>query len=110
MFEKLRFLKNLVMKNFFDFSRQCKYLKLEKPLGIEIEMHVHKRSTIDWLEGWADKVNNKYQNIANNIPNFISGFKIMLFFSEKLLFKGGGKTPLPGTQALKNSLGPIGLK
>ena len=46
MFEKLRFLQNLVMKIFFDFSRQCKYLKLEKPSGIEIEMPIYKRSTI----------------------------------------------------------------
>ena len=55
MFEKLRFLKNLVMKNFFDFSRQCKYLKLEKPSGIEIEMPIHKRLAIILLEGIAKR-------------------------------------------------------
>ena len=43
------------MKNFFDFSRQCKYLKLEKPLGIEIEMPIHKRLAINKLEGMAKK-------------------------------------------------------
>ena len=55
MFEKLRFQKNLVMKNFFDFSRQCKYLKLKKPSGIEIEMPIHKRLVIDLLEGMAKR-------------------------------------------------------
>ena len=44
-----------MIKKFFDFSRQCKYLKLEKPSGIEIEMPIHKRSTINWLEGWAKR-------------------------------------------------------
>ena len=47
MFEKLRFLKTFNNEKFFDISRQCKYLKLEKPSGIEIEMPIHKRSTID---------------------------------------------------------------
>ena len=44
------------MKNFFDFSRQCKYLKLEKPSGIEIEMPIHKRLVIDLLEGMAKRI------------------------------------------------------
>ena len=45
------------MKNFFDFSRQCKYLKLEKPSGIEIEMpiHDHERLVINSLEAMAKR-------------------------------------------------------
>ena len=78
MFGKLRFLKDLVMKNFFDFSRQCKYLKLEKPSGIEIEMPIYKRLTRGLGKRdtpMSDKVKNKYQNIAKNIPNFIQDLK-----------------------------------
>ena len=43
------------MKNFFDFSRQCKYLKFKKTSGIEIEMPIHKRLVIDLLEGVAKR-------------------------------------------------------
>ena len=32
---------------------QCKYIQLEKPLGIEIEIPIHKRLTIHLLEGMA---------------------------------------------------------
>ena len=38
---------------FFDLIRQCIYLKLEKPSGSEIESPIHKRLTIDLLEGMA---------------------------------------------------------
>ena len=61
MFEKLRFLKNLVMKNFFDFSRQCKYLKLEKLSGIEIEMPIHKTLTVNLLKGLTGLKNPFFQ-------------------------------------------------
>ena len=30
-----------------DYSRQCKYLQLEKPSGIEIEMPTHERMAIN---------------------------------------------------------------
>ena len=43
------------MKNFFDFSRQCKYLKLEKTSGIEIEMPIQKRLVMDLLKGMAKR-------------------------------------------------------
>ena len=55
------------------------------------------------------KICNKLQNQARIRPNFISGPKSMRFYSKKSLFKGGEKTPLPGTQASKNLPGPIGL-
>ena len=43
IFEKLRFLKKFNNKIFFDFSRQCKYLQLEKLSSIGLETPIQKR-------------------------------------------------------------------
>ena len=48
-FEKLRFLKKNKDNFFFDSSRQCKQLQLEKPSGIEFDMPIHKRLAINLL-------------------------------------------------------------
>ena len=55
-FKKLEFLKYFEKKNFFELSRQCIYLQLKKPLGIEIEMPIHKRLVINLLEGIAKRL------------------------------------------------------
>ena len=46
-----------------DFSRQCKYLQLEKPSGFEIEMPIQKNIGNQFTKGnnkkdppWSDKV------------------------------------------------------
>ena len=48
-FEKLRFPKKLIIKKFFDSSRQYKQLELEKPSGIESDLPIHKRLAADLL-------------------------------------------------------------
>ena len=52
MFEKLRFLKILVMKIFFDFSRQC---KCHQFYDIEIKIPIHKRLVIALLKDMAKR-------------------------------------------------------
>ena len=46
-----KFFKNfqniLIKKFFFDLSRQCIYLQLKKPSGIEIEMPIQNKLAID---------------------------------------------------------------
>ena len=49
------FKKNFTYKIFFDLKGQGKYLQLEKPSGIEIEMPIQKRLAIDLLEGMAKR-------------------------------------------------------
>ena len=44
-----------MMKNFFDLSRQCKYLQLEKPSSIDFETPIQKRLANNILEGWAKR-------------------------------------------------------
>ena len=44
-----------MMKNFFDLSRQCRYLQLEKPSSIDFETPIQKRLANNILEGWAKR-------------------------------------------------------
>ena len=44
-----------MMKNFFDLSRQCRYLQLEKPSSIDFETPIQKRLAKNILEGWAKR-------------------------------------------------------
>ena len=44
-----------MMKNFFDLSRQCRYLQLEKPSSIDFETPIQKRLPNNILEGWAKR-------------------------------------------------------
>ena len=52
---KLRFPKNLMIKSFFDCCRQCKYLHLERPSGIEFEMPIQKRLATNLLSRVGQK-------------------------------------------------------
>ena len=49
------------MKSFLDFSRQCKYLQLEKPSSFEFE-YTCKNTSIFWIF-WGVKNGN------NSTPN-----------------------------------------
>ena len=44
-----------MMKFFFDFSRQCRYLQLEKTSSIDFETPIQKRLANDILKGWAKR-------------------------------------------------------
>ena len=55
------------------------------------------------------KICSKPQNKARIGPKFVHGQKDMIFCNEKSFWKGVGKSTHPGTQALKNLPGPIGL-
>ena len=44
-----------MIKIFFDFSRQCKYLQLEKLSSIGFETPIQKRLANNILEGWAKR-------------------------------------------------------
>ena len=45
----------MIIKNFFDLSRQCKYLQLEKPSSIDFETPIQKQLANNILEGWAKR-------------------------------------------------------
>ena len=55
-FEKLRFLEKVNNKKVFDSSRQYKQLQLEKPSGIEFDIPILKRLTINLLLRVGQKV------------------------------------------------------
>ena len=55
-FLKWRFLKRISSWKFFsDLIRECIFLQLEKPSGSEIELSIHKRLAIDFLEGMVKR-------------------------------------------------------
>ena len=41
----------VMLSGAFDFSRQFKYLQLGKPLGVEIDISIHKTLAMDLLKG-----------------------------------------------------------
>ena len=53
--EKYKYLKKFTNNKFFEFSRQCKYLQLEKPSGFEIEIPIQKTLAINLLKGMAKR-------------------------------------------------------
>ena len=69
------------------------------------------RPKLQKLSNFELKFRNIPQTLAKILPNFISGPKMVRFYSKKCIFRWGLKrAPPPGTQASKNMPGLIGLK
>ena len=68
--KKLEFLKCFDKNFFFDLSRQCIYLQLEKPSGIEIEMPIREKLTIDLLKRRAKRTLG-FDGVDRNSNSFI---------------------------------------
>ena len=67
------------------------------------------RPKLQKLSNFELKFRNIPQTLAKILPNFISGPKMVRFYSKKCIFRWGLKRAPPGTQASKNMPGLIGL-